>query len=81
MVLIFTAVDRNTDESKLSRDKNQFGKFVEKDGLEIVCCSRGHTLRSVPLINGPALSVCLARTDRYPEGSLCILFPQLNLLT
>jgi hypothetical protein len=25
MVLIFTSVERNTDESKLSRDKTQFG--------------------------------------------------------
>jgi hypothetical protein len=33
MVLIFTAADRNTDESKLSRDKSQSGKSVEKDGL------------------------------------------------
>jgi hypothetical protein len=33
MGLIFAAVDRNTDESKMSRDKTQFGKFVEKDGL------------------------------------------------
>jgi hypothetical protein len=33
MGLISTAVDRNTDESKLTRDKTQFVKSVEKDGL------------------------------------------------